>query len=107
MSTSQSDLTIPSHYFTVFKPVESILVCTGVYNPQNDILHHLRTIVDHAEGTQHNLAVPETENSTHDLQSTMSRKNSFISYFDNRLNVPDLTVDNLSNAVDHILANLN
>ncbi len=30
-----------------------------------------------------------------ELKSAMSRKNSFISYFDNKLNVPDLTVGNL------------
>ena len=38
-----------------------------------------------------------------ELKSAMSRKNSFISYFDNKLNVPDLTVGNLLDAVNHII----
>jgi hypothetical protein len=41
-----------------------------------------------------------------ELKSAMSRKNSFISYFDNKLNVPDLTVGNLLDAVNHIISNL-
>lgn len=27
------------------QPVESILVCTGVYNPQNDLLYHVRKLI--------------------------------------------------------------
>lgn len=29
------------------QPVESILVCTGVYNPQNDLLFHVRKLFSH------------------------------------------------------------
>ena len=38
-----------------------------------------------------------------DLQRALSRKNSFISYFDNKLNIPDLTFDNLLVAVEYIV----
>ncbi len=62
--------------------VESILVSTGVYNPQNDLRLQTEKI---------------------DSKELLSRQNSFINYFDNKLNVPDLIVDNLSDAVEHIL----
>ena len=38
-----------------------------------------------------------------ELKKALSRKNSFISYFNNRYNIPDLTVDNLLDAVEHII----
>lgn len=56
--------------FKVRKPVESILVCTGVYNPQNDL------------------------------------KSPCINYFDNPLDIPDVTVNNLMDSVDYILKNV-
>lgn len=110
--------------------VESILVCTGVYNPQNDLLYHLTHLFDEAisgpESRETEPAEQSDDNnmflsvnsmkskrnsrrsSTHDLEknelkSALSRRNSFISYFDNRLNVPDVTVNNFLDAVHHIL----
>ena len=38
-----------------------------------------------------------------ELRNALSRKNSFISYFDDKDNIPDLTVDNLKDAVDYII----
>jgi hypothetical protein len=128
--------------------VESILVCTGVYNPENDLLVYLRNLFDanslgssssgqssvtdgtpdkelpddnnnfdannnelaskvHAgrsDSRQHrrsNVSM-KSEDMT-ELRNAMSRKNSFISYFDDKLNVPDLTVNTLKDAVDYII----
>lgn len=117
-----------------FKPVESILVCTGVYNPQNDYLFQLRSLFDQSISLKHNdeslekdlnnnndsltLVVPDKETSfkknvsspnllftpsSAELREALARKNSFISYFDNKLNLPDLTVDNLLDAVNYIV----
>lgn len=108
------------------KAVESILVCTGVYNPQNDMLYHLKTIFDrnlslapeHDEPNESDgltLVVPDRKISKKEssanfldiealeLRDALSRKNSFISYFDNKLNIPDVTVDNLLDAVNYIV----
>lgn len=116
------------------KPVESILVCTGVYNPQNDMLYHLKNIFDKSlnfgqtnETNNNNesvgsetcdgltLVVPDNklvkkescgnflDIETLELRNALSRKNSFISYFDNKLNIPDITVDNLMDAVYYIV----
>lgn len=120
LSKSQSDLSDPLNFFSIFKPVESILVCTGVYNPQNDILFHLRTAFDEKLAVEANEAkfekvldavsepsVIQKESTDHEnLSGIVSRKNSFINYFENRLNVPDQTVDTLMDAVDYILDNL-
>lgn len=38
-----------------------------------------------------------------ELKNAMSRKNSFISYFDDKLNVPDVTVNTFKDAVDYIV----
>ncbi len=105
-------------------------MCTGVYNPQNDLLYHLTHLFDEAisgpESRETEPAEQSDDNnmflsvnsmkskrnsrrsSTHDLEknelkSALSRRNSFISYFDNRLNVPDVTVNNFLDAVHHIL----
>jgi hypothetical protein len=104
------------------KPVESILVCTGVYNPQNDYLFQLRNLFDqsmnlklHEDETNGGLTLtvpsssavkkelPKT-NSAAELKQALSRRNSFINYFDNKLNIPDLTVPNLLDAVNYIMA---
>lgn len=114
---------------SIFKPVESILVCTGVYNPQSDMLYHLRNLFDKSlrpnsinpeflpnESEGITLAVPQQitkkESSsnfldveTMQLKEALSRKNSFISYFDNQYNIPDVTVDNLMDAVNYIINN--
>lgn len=56
-----------------------------------------------------NAPIIRTESSGHinldknELRNALSRKNSFISYFDDQDNIPDLTVDNLKDAVDHII----
>ena len=113
-------------------PVESILVCTGVYNPQNDILFHLQnlfqntsladinnnasdTVGSSQSSRQNSLrslrndsnvnpsTTKQTELEARDLQMALSRKNSFISYFDNKLNIPDLTFDNVLLAVEYIV----
>ena len=83
--------------------VESILVCTGVYNPQNDLFYHLSHLFDEStlnsdESNESDVSLEKTE-----LKKAMSRKNSFISYFDNKYNLPDLTVENLYDAVQHII----
>ena len=127
--------------------VESILVCTGVYNPQNDLMYHLNHLFTEStqqesrsssqenvnaeknrsqysssdnllkssnpfflSGSSSNLSqsrqnsVPNLENlEKKELKIAMSRHNSFISYFDNKYNIPDITVDNLKDAVDHII----
>lgn len=123
------------------KPVEGILVCTGVYNPQNDYLFQLRSLFEqsvHMEGdtnlTESNrddednkscssLSVFMPSMSTHksssstsvllrdpnaaaELREALSRRNSFINYFENKLNMPDLTVPNLLDAVNYILNSL-
>lgn len=113
--------------------VESILVCTGVYNPQNDLLYHLTHLFDEAisrpdtaqtaeqseQSDENNMFLRvnpmnskrSSRGSSRDLEknelkSALSRRNSFISYFDNRLNVPDVTVGNFLDAVNHILARI-
>lgn len=157
--------------------VESILVCTGVYNPQNDLLYHLRRLIQRQASSQvgNNLnissmsiksplpvndsnnnvclanekgskqsasetAINEINNdddsanneesqltirpnrsfssyptltvnesdelNSIELSDAMSRRNSFISYFDDHQNVPDHTFDNLKVAVDYILESL-
>ena len=40
-----------------------------------------------------------------ELRKALSRKNSFISYFENKLNKPDMVFDNLKEAVEHIIKN--
>lgn len=168
--------------------VESILVCTGVYNPQNDMLYHLRKLIQRqasASGQQPNLSnlsissptsvrsskpaspsvsaadannnsvdvkkagdggsgsgsLMNSKSSSSDvfddenqrtirpsksynsyptltmendpnelnaveLSAAMSRRNSFISYFDDHLNVPDHTFENLKVAIDYVLDSL-
>jgi hypothetical protein len=118
--------------------VESILVCTGVYNPESDLIYHLNNIFN---DNNNNVEVPDENNnndcenlnekkcfyinssnssSTHllrknesmcslneieknELKNAMSRRNSFIDYFGNPYNTPDLTVDNFLDAVNHII----
>ncbi len=100
---------------SVPKPVESILVCTGVYSPQNDVVYNTRK---QQEGKKENLAdvYADKEGSDeiavdkHRIKAAQKnhglRKNSFINYFEDSLNIPDLTVNNLNDAVDYILKNL-
>lgn len=137
--------------------MEAILVCTGVYNPQNDYLFHLRNLFQQTmylgeEGSgkedaelltdacnTFSLTVPTTgarcsistlpsSSSTStavtahkspssasvksreeaqeaaELREALSRRNSFINYFENKLNMPDHTVANVLEAVTYILA---
>lgn len=172
------------------QPVESILVCTGVYNPQNDMLYHLRKLIKNRESSNQSSSIrnlnslttsmtlasddkakmsggdannnifmghsdkssksssatevalaPLTEqdeenqktirpnNNSYprclfdgengngngggdddlnevELTAALSRRNSFISYFDDHQNVPDHTFDNLKFAVDYVLESL-
>ncbi len=113
--------------------VESILVCTGVYNPENDLLVYLRSLFSAtslqdsesssessspekelidannnaasaiSRHSRHASSVSLRRDDLHELKSAMSRKNSFISYFDDKLNVPDVTVNTLKDAVDYII----
>lgn len=93
--------------------VESILVCTGVYNPQNDLFYQLSQLFNesnlNAQDDSSDEAVNESKPDEKidleksELKNALSRKNSFISYFDNKYNLPDLTVDNLYDAVQHII----
>ena len=128
--------------------VESVLVCTGVYNPENDLLVYLRslfnssmvlpkdsnnnmstsssnedTISEETSSSSSSALVDSNNNSyisgsglrrndssvsmkaeeLEELKNAMSRKNSFISYFDDKLNVPDVTVNTLKDAVDYIV----
>lgn len=118
------------------QPVESILVCTGVYNPQNDLLYHVRHLFDHSnthkpaiesrqvhdsceveDGGEENERVmvanderlverPREQSeqfNEEELARALSNKNSFISYFDDKLNMPDHTFENLRHSVDYIL----
>ena len=103
---------------TIF--VESILVSTGVYNPNNDLMVHLRKLfqtskvendapVNKSEKCLSTVPVInidtsfQTEIDKTELKRALSRKNSFISYFDDAENIPDLTVDTLKDAVSHII----
>ena len=47
--------------------------------------------------------ISESQLDKKELHTALSRKNSFISYFDNKYNSPDLTVKTLMDAVDHII----
>lgn len=97
------------------QPVESILVCTGVYNPQNDLLFHVRKLFAHQNQSVDQRTVPEDdalvvrpldENeqlNENELSEAFSNKNSFISYFDDKDNMPDHTFENLRHSVDYIL----
>lgn len=139
------------------QPVESILVCTGVYNPQNDLLYNVRKIFNspqmHFQNNhqhsflphQHQLhhATPQSQIHFHldemdqqaagnesssgvessesgdnlselsksksdnldtcELSTALATPHSFISYFDDRLNLPDHIFDNLKHSVDYIL----
>lgn len=132
------------------QPVESILVCTGVYNPQNDLLFHVRKLFGTHKPTTHKphevarndhkvqrgdekdrvvlRANSESDDSQSDeyddtederlierpreqseefnedeLARALSNKNSFISYFEDKLNIPDHTFENLRHSVDYIL----
>ena len=100
-------------------------MCTGVYNPKNDLLYHLDHLFDDTSKLHESFSdmslktktkfVLSTNNSRRksvpnligldkkELKMAMSRHNSFISYFDNKLNLPDITVGNLYNAIRHII----
>jgi hypothetical protein len=114
--------------------VESILVCTGVYNPENDLLVYLRSLFNATSladsnsnseesepelidannnaasavnsNRRHGSSVSLKKDDLHELKSAMSRKNSFISYFDDKMNVPDVTVNTLKDAVDYIIKSI-
>jgi hypothetical protein len=110
--------------------VESILVCTGVYNPQSDLLYHLRNLFNEnnkIDSNNNSLDDTVENNETSDdlsqtpkivvekglseddleerkrLKVAMSRKNSFMNYFENKMNIPDVTLDNLMCAVNYII----
>ena len=99
-----------------FKQVETVLVSTGVYNPQSDLLTHLKNLfnenLNKEPTTDDNNNDPQqaTANRVEDIEKNelkfaLSRKNSFISYFDNKLNIPDVTVNTLLDAVNYIVRN--
>lgn len=82
-----------------FKEIETILVYTGVYNPINDILFHLKSLanknilIDSEEGAS------EAGNKNGSVVST-----PFISCAENKMCTPDLSFDNLLDAVHHIVS---
>lgn len=86
---------------SVPKPVESILVCTGVYNPQNDLALSVKKLQDAKKEN-----VEEENGELKQQQRSHVRKCSFVNYFEDSMNVPDLIVNNLNDAVDYILKNL-
>ncbi len=79
--------------------MESILVCTGVYNPQNDLQIYLKNLFDQNKSKEKGSSDLDKK----ELIDALSRQNSLINYFENKFNMPDLTVDNISEAVDHII----
>lgn len=88
------------------KHVETILVSTGVYNPNNDISVHLKQLfID----SNNNNTKPESIDFGNDptekaeLRRALSRKNSFINYFENKMNIPDVTVNTVLDAVNYII----
>jgi hypothetical protein len=116
--------------FKVNKNVESMLVCTGVYQKQCDLHWHLNSLFNEKskdarlpkESTPNTNMIDMDSNvpnliATSDeqeadikiedgkLKNLLSRRNSFISYFDNKLNIPDLTFENLNDAADYIVKN--
>lgn len=86
---------------SVPKPVESILVCTGVYNPQNDLAFNIKKLQEEKKEN-----VEEENGELKQQRSSHVRKSSFVNYFEDSMNIPDLTVNNLNDAVDYILKNL-
>jgi hypothetical protein len=129
------DLLPPDQMTTSFranKNVEAILVCTGVYQKQCDLLFHLNSlfnakikspsiskepslneIVKQNEYNEENCNIivnkcdddDDLKIESNELRTLLSRRNSFISYFDNKLNIPDLTFENLKDSVDYIVKN--
>ncbi len=124
--------------------VESILVCTGVYNPESDINYHLNNLfID--TNNNNTMEVDENGNNAYyenlnnksfylnsnnsstssmvrngisregslgsfanaleksQIREALSRTNSFIKYFEDKYNKPDLCVGTLMDAVDYII----
>lgn len=75
--------------------IESILVSTGVYNSHNDVHAHFKKVIESKTDL--------TENEKIELKRTLSQDETFVDYFNNKENIPDLIVGNLSHAVDHII----
>jgi hypothetical protein len=115
---------IPLDYDRLYKKVESILVCTGVYNPKSDWVFHLRNVfVERTNNlkSDENRSIISNSNPSRfrrvdssgnlidsdkkGVKKALSRKNSFVNYFDDKLNVPDMVVGNLLDAVDYIITN--
>ncbi len=77
------------------------MVYTGVYNPFNELLFHLKSLANKnilidSEGDLNQAKTTENKN---DLPLTTS----FINYLENKMCTPDLTFDNLLDAVNHIV----
>lgn len=118
-------------HMKAFDKVESILVCTGVYSKQSCLDFHLEALLlndtdcnnnvnEEAENKNRVAFYQNSNNSStaslntsansgsvvidkHELKRALSRKNSFIQYFEDRYNQPDLCVDNLLDAVNYIV----
>ena len=73
--------------------VESILVTTGVYNPHNDMQVHLKKMLEKCQN----------ECDRAEISEKVLQDNSFVNYFQNKQNIADLTVNNISDAVDYIV----
>jgi len=73
--------------------VEALLVSTGVYNPDNDIEVQLGKLIETtSEFEKKKLA-----------KKILGDNSSFVNYFVDKQNVPDKVVNNLGDAVEHIL----
>lgn len=127
-STRRRPSLIWSH-MKAFDKVESILVCTGVYSKQSCLEFHLEALLlndadfnnNINEDGENRVAFYQNSNNSstaslytntncnsvvidkHELKKALSRKNSFIQYFEDRYNQPDLCVDNLLDAVNYIV----
>jgi hypothetical protein len=109
-----------------FDKVESILVCTGVYSRQSCLDFQLESLfLDDYDNNNNNLndsmdgrvSFYQGSNRSssaslynnvgtidkHELKKALSRKNSFIQYFEDKYNQPDLCLENLLDAVNYIV----
>ncbi len=113
-------------HMKAFDKVESILVCTGVYSRQSCLDFQLESLfLDDYDNNNNNLndsmdgrvsfyQGSNRSSSTslynnvgtidkHELKKALSRKNSFIQYFEDKYNQPDLCLENLLDAVNYIV----
>lgn len=91
-SSSDEEHVLDINHTEKTSQIHSILVSTGVYNPNNDIEVHIEKTLKHA-------TVCEKQ----EMKESLLTNKSYVDYFHNQDNIPDLIVSNLSNAVDYIV----